>query len=129
MYKKCEYCGNQFQVFHNSRFCSKTCQSRAYREKHIKKPTSTRKNEYQKRAEEDKQRQKRRDDINKLMAQTGLYNKYGLVAYFYDNNDIQGLFEYVKYQKSIGNIKPKDLVYVQSHNYCEADFFNIRSFK
>ena len=63
------------------------------------------------------------------MAQTGLYNKYGLVAYFYDNNDIQGLFEYVKYQKSIGNIKPKDLVYVQSHNYCEADFFNIRSFK
>lgn len=82
-----------------------------------------------KRAEEDKRRQKRRDDINKLMAQTGLYNKYGLVAYFYDNNDIQGLFGYVKYQKSIGNIKPKDLVYVQSHNYCEADFFNIRSFK
>lgn len=103
MYKKCEYCGNQFQVFHNSRFCSKTCQSRAYREKHIKKPTSTRKNEYQKRAEEDKRRQKRRNAIYKLMRETGI--QYGEVSAFYDKNDIDGLYKKARYLKSIGEIK------------------------
>ncbi len=105
MYKKCEYCGNLFEVFHDSRFCSKTCQGRAYREKHsetynFKKPTTLRKDEYKKKAENNKRRKKRRDDINKLMQQTGLYNKYGLVAYFYDNNDIKGLFEYCRQYKA-----------------------------
>lgn len=118
-----------FKYFIIVDFVAKPVRAELIEKSILKSQRAQEKMNIKKRAEEDKRRQKRRDDINKLMAQTGLYNKYGLVAYFYDNNDIQGLFGYVKYQKSIGNIKPKDLVYVQSHNYCEADFFNIRSFK
>lgn len=56
-------------------------------------------------AENEAKREKRRNDINRLMAETGLKNKYGLVASFYDNNDLEGLYKYVDYLKSIGEIK------------------------
>lgn len=53
-------------------------------------------------------REKRRNDINRLMAETGLKNKYGLVASFYDTNNLEGLYKYADYLKSIGKIKPND---------------------
>lgn len=39
------------------------------------------------------------------MAETGLKNKYGLVASFYDTNNLEGLYKYADYLKSIGEIK------------------------
>lgn len=56
-------------------------------------------------AENKAKREKRRNDINRLMAETGLKNKYGLVASFYDTNNLEGLYKYADYLKSIGEIK------------------------
>lgn len=39
------------------------------------------------------------------MAETGLKNKYGLVASFYDTNNLEGLYKYADYLKFIGEIK------------------------
>lgn len=56
-------------------------------------------------AENDAKKEKRRNDINRLMTETGLKNKYGLVASFYDTNNLEGLYKYADYLKSIGEIK------------------------
>lgn len=56
-------------------------------------------------AENKAKREKRRNDINRLMAETGLKNKYGLVASFYDTNNLEGLYKYADYLKFIGEIK------------------------
>lgn len=48
----------------------------------------------------------RRDNINKLIQETGMH--YGEVAYYYDNNKLDELYKRAEYLKSIGRIKPND---------------------
>lgn len=96
--------------YKNKRFCCKECSIKVYYAEHKEywNPKSKRKIEAEQKkikAENEAKREKRRNDINRLMAETGLKNKYGLVASFYDNNDLEGLYKYVDYLKSIGEIK------------------------
>lgn len=104
-------CRKEFESnYKNKRFCCKECYSKVFYQEHKEywNPEPKRKIEAeQKRIEVENKakREKRRNDINRLMAETGLKNKYGLVASFYDNNDLEGLYKYVDYLKSIGEIK------------------------
>lgn len=48
----------------------------------------------------------RRDNINKLIQETGMH--YGEVAYYYDSGKIDELYKRAEYLKSIGRIKSND---------------------
>ena len=120
--KKICICGKEFESkTGKARYCSQKCRFKGYYQTHkelwhfnsIKNENKVAKKEQKKieaeqkriEAENKAKREKRRNDINRLMAETGLKNKYGLVASFYDNNDLEGLYKYVDYLKSIGEIK------------------------
>ena len=104
-------CRKEFESnYKNKRFCCKECGKKVFYQEHKEywNPEPKRKIEAkQKRieAENKAKREKRRNDINRLMAETGLKNKYGLVASFYDTNNLEGLYKYANYLKSIGEIK------------------------
>lgn len=115
--KKICICGKEFEG--KAKYCSQKCRFKGYYQKHkelwhfyyyknrITKKEQKKIEAEQKRieAENKAKREKRRNDINRLMAETGLKNKYGLVASFYDTNNLEGLYKYADYLKSIGEIK------------------------
>lgn len=97
--KKICICGKEFESkTGKARYCSQKCRFKEYYQKHkelwhfynnknrITKKEQKKIEAEQKRieAENKAKREKRRNDINRLMAETGLKNKYGLVASFYD---------------------------------------------
>lgn len=115
--KKICICGKEFEG--KAKYCSQKCRVKEYYQKYkelwhfynnknrITKKEQKKIEAEQKRieAENKAKREKRRNDINRLMAETGLKNKYGLVASFYDTNNLEGLYKYADYLKSIGEIK------------------------
>ena len=116
--KKICICGKEFESkTGKARYCSQKCRFKEYYQKHkelwhfynnknrITKKEQKKIEAEQKRIEAENKRDKRRNDINRLMAETGLKNKYGLVASFYDTNNLEGLYKYADYLKSIGEIK------------------------
>lgn len=118
--KKICICGKEFESkTGKARYCSQKCRFKEYYQKHkelwhfynnknrITKKEQKKIEAEQKRieAENKAKREKRRNDINRLMTETGLKNKYGLVASFYDTNNLEGLYKYADYLKSIGEIK------------------------
>lgn len=111
--KKICICGKEFESkTGKARYCSQKCRFKEYYQKHKElwhfynnKNRITKKEQKKIEAENKAKREKRRNDINRLMAETGLKNKYGLVASFYDTNNLEGLYKYADYLKSIGEIK------------------------
>lgn len=111
--KKICICGKEFESkTGKARYCSQKCRVKEYYQKHKElwhfynnKNRITKKEQKRIEAENKAKREKRRNDINRLMAETGLKNKYGLVASFYDTNNLEGLYKYADYLKSIGEIK------------------------
>lgn len=108
--KKICICGKEFEG--KAKYCSQKCRVKEYYQKHKElwhfynnKNRITKKEQKKIEAENKAKREKRRNDINRLMAETGLKNKYGLVASFYDTNNLEGLYKYADYLKSIGEIK------------------------
>ena len=111
--KKICICGKEFESkTGKARYCSQKCRFKEYYQKHKElwhfynnKNRITKKEQKKIEAENKAKRDKRRNDINRLMAETGLKNKHGLVASFYDTNNLEGLYKYADYLKSIGEIK------------------------
>lgn len=112
MKKICIYCGEEFESKQNNSYCSKRCATLNYYLKHkerynFKKPEPEHKKltKTEQKAISEK-RKNRRTAIYKLMQETGL--QYGEVSYFFDSNNVDGLYKRVEYLKSIGKIKSND---------------------
>ena len=104
-------CKKEFESrYKNKKYCCEACDKKVFYQEHKEywNPEPKREKEAEQKRIEAKnkaKREKRRNDINRLMAETGLKNKYGLVASFYDTNNLEGLYKYADYLKSIGGIK------------------------
>ncbi|WP_302530260.1 hypothetical protein [Megamonas funiformis] len=111
---KCLYCGKEItRKDKKCKYCSYECAAlyykanRKYRES--PKPRKDTLIKRSKKAKEELKRlelQERRDNINKLIKETGMH--YGEVAYYYDNNKVDELYKRAEYLKSIEKIKPND---------------------
>ena len=111
---KCLYCGKEItRQDKKCKYCNDECAklyykaNRKYRES--PKPRKDTLIKRSKKAKEELKRlelQERRDNINKLIKETGMH--YGEVAYYYDNNKLDELYKRAEYLKSIGKIKSND---------------------
>lgn len=136
--KVCAYCGKKYSN-RRSLFCSDLCHDRHYRETHREKTRLYQQKYRAKKAEIEKanksfarldrlsrkemqaleiakkererrkvELEKRRKAISELIRSTGL--SYGLIANYYDNNDMEGLKAKLKQEQQAGRIYFKEPV-------------------
>ena len=116
MSRYCLYCGKEITGLHaNAKYCPE-CRKICYREKEreYKREARKRKAYLSRSSKKEKDAatlkkislKERRDNINKLIQETGMH--YGEVAYYYDSGKIDELYKRAEYLKSIGRIKSND---------------------
>lgn len=102
-------CRKEFESkYKNKRFCCKKCGKKVFYQEHKEywNPEPKRRIETEQKrikAENNAKKEKRRNDIFRLMKETKM--QYGDVVGFYDTNDLEGLYKRANYNKLVNGNK------------------------